>query len=110
VSARSPKQLHRWLALFALVFGVPAVSNLAIEALEIVLGAECAADDCASGSDTSCPESCAHCTCCVHANAVPSLAFAPPVQPAPRAIALAVGGDAVHAAGFHSTPFRPPAA
>jgi hypothetical protein len=114
---RGPRGLYRWrvtwgrwLALFALVFAVPASEHLVRELAAVVCDA--AGDDCGDGCDESaglCLDGCGHCACC-H----------PPMAPSVATVALAIAlseGErtplaraAAPPVGVRTSLFRPPTA
>lgn len=100
----------RWLALFVLVFALPASEHVIRELVSVAC--EAAGDGCADGCDDDvgvCLDGCGHCTCCQ-----------PPVAPWLAALSVSVAPSQHRSvvlpriedppAGVFESLFRPPTA
>jgi len=100
----------RWLALFALVFALPATQHVVRELASVACEAatDGCGDDCGDGTGV-CLDGCGHCACC-------QPPMAPLLAPLPLAVVPSERGPAMPSRvddpplGVVASPFRPPTA
>lgn len=100
----------RGLAVCVLMFATPGVGEVVQEVVSVAVGAECCDGPCDEGAGQSCPNTCAHCVCCVHPRVIPAAPLLMPGGPGPHELTFAWYSDDAYASGYRAPPFRPPVA
>lgn len=101
----------RVLTLLVLLFAIPGNLEVVQEALSLVADAGCCSDGSCDEDDGQCnPQTCTHCACCAHLNAVPAELPVIPDHARPNPQKHLRGSGHAYASGYRAALFRPPAA
>ena len=93
-----------------LLFASPGTADVVEQVIELATGVDCCEDGCDDEGSGDCENSCAHCRCCAHVNAIPVAAFVVPDGLRSQVLARSWLTNEAYSAGYRAPPFRPPTA
>jgi hypothetical protein len=98
------------LTVVVLVLASTQTARFVEQVVSMAVGDDCCDDGCEDGDARECEGACGHCVCSASASVLPT---SPQVTPTVQAVAelpLIERNERPCATGYHTPPFRPPAA